>query len=88
VTLTAHNVALIGAAFALWLGEAACTETMCKPLEMVSVAIGHDSRISAEFMKTAVAKGLAHVKVQAFDAGLASTPAMFMSTILVLLRTP
>lgn len=44
------------------------------------IAIGMDSRISSFFLKNAIISTLKE-SVQVFDCGLASTPAMFMSTI-------
>ena len=45
------------------------------------VAVGHDSRISAERIKTAVLRALCDFGFTAVDCGLASTPAMFMTTV-------
>ena len=47
----------------------------------VSISVGHDSRISANELKKAVILGLTYNNCSIGDAGLASTPAMFMSTI-------
>ena len=69
-------MALIGASFAEWLrGKVSASSS---PL---SVSIGHDSRVSAPQMKAAVAHGLCAAGATVTDFGLASTPAMFMSTI-------
>ena len=57
------------------------SRTLNKKEEELTIAIGHDSRISAEMIKTAVIDALTAAKVKIFDCGLASTPAMFMSTI-------
>jgi phosphomannomutase len=77
VTLTPAIVRSIGAAFAQWLAtkkEKATTE-LC-------VAVGHDSRLSADMMKTACFQGLEKAGCAAIsDCGLASTPAMFMATV-------
>ena len=45
------------------------------------VAVGHDSRISAERIKTGVLRALCDFGFTAVDCGLASTPAMFMTTV-------
>lgn len=45
------------------------------------IAVGHDSRISADSLQTAVLQGLGALGVRAFSCGLASTPAMFMSIV-------
>ena len=52
-----------------------------QPSEL-KVAVGHDSRISADSLKNAVIEALAAYKVKILDCGLASTPAMFMSIVL------
>ena len=53
-----------------------------KSTEELKIAVGHDSRISAESLKAAVIEALTAAGVKTFDCGLASTPAMFMSIIL------
>ena len=45
------------------------------------IAVGHDSRISAHDLKHAVLEALTCAGVTTIDCGLASTPAMFMSTV-------
>lgn len=45
------------------------------------IAVGHDSRISADSLQDAVLAGLAACGTASFACGLASTPAMFMSII-------
>lgn len=45
------------------------------------IAVGHDSRISAERIKTQVIAALTAFGFCAVDCGLASTPAMFMTTV-------
>lgn len=49
--------------------------------EKMTVAVGHDSRISAERIKKSVISVLLHNKIRVIDCGLASTPAMFMTTV-------
>ncbi len=74
VTLTPEIVRTIGYAFAQWLaGRLGRTG--------LRVSVGHDSRLSAAFIKRAVFEGLEQAGCIAFDCGLASTPAMFMSTV-------
>lgn len=53
-----------------------------KQPEKLQIAVGHDSRISAPELKQAVLQALAAEGVKAYDCGLASTPAMFMSIVL------
>ena len=74
VNLTADIARTIGYAFSQWLGKK-LGKTELK------VGVGHDSRMSAEMIKTAVFQGLEKGGCAVFDCGLASTPAMFMSTV-------
>ncbi len=45
------------------------------------ISVGHDSRLSAERIKTAVIKALTSNGANVLDCSLASTPAMFMTTV-------
>jgi phosphomannomutase len=74
VTLTADIARTIGYAFAKWLEERAGKSDL-------KVAVGHDSRLSSDAIKTAVFQGMEKGGCVVFDCGLASTPAMFMSTV-------
>ena len=47
----------------------------------IRIAIGHDSRISADALSTAVINALKEDGAYVLDCGLASTPSMFMATI-------
>ena len=76
VNLTDAAVKDITAAFVLWLSD----KTGKKPSEL-KVAIGHDSRITASTIKAAALSELVIAGVHISDCGLASTPAMFMTTI-------
>jgi len=75
LTLTPGIVALICAAFAQFVAE-----LNHKPAENLRIGLGHDSRLTAESLKSACLHGLSFV--QAFDCGLITTPAMFQSTVL------
>ncbi|TWU40932.1 phosphohexomutase domain-containing protein [Novipirellula artificiosorum] len=74
VTLNEQIARTIGYAFAQWL------ETRLGKSEL-RVAVGHDSRLSSDVLKTAVFQGLEKGGCFVFDCGLASTPAMYMSTV-------
>ncbi|QBG47303.1 phosphomannomutase/phosphoglucomutase [Verrucomicrobia bacterium S94] len=74
VNLTPEIARTIGFAFAKWL-EKKLDKTELR------VAVGNDSRLSAEAIKTGVFQGLEKAGVACFDSGLSSTPAMFMSTV-------
>jgi len=51
-----------------------------KPTEL-KIAVGHDSRVTADSLKKEVLQALCAAGVKPFDCGLASTPAMFMSIV-------
>ncbi|MEA3362358.1 MAG: phosphomannomutase/phosphoglucomutase [Thermodesulfobacteriota bacterium] len=76
VSLHDPIVRSIGFAFAQWLSE-----RLGKPANQLRISIGHDSRISANQIKNSVFQGLEAAGAVVFDCGLASTPAMFMSTV-------
>ncbi|MCL1983050.1 MAG: phosphomannomutase/phosphoglucomutase [Clostridiales bacterium] len=63
-------------AFLCWLSK----KTGIAPEDM-TVSIGCDSRLSGEALKQAAADAMAYCGVKVLDCGLASTPAMFMSTV-------
>ncbi len=76
VTLTDEAIADITFGFAQWLYD------NVSPLsDRFTVAVGHDSRISAERIKTVVIETLLKCGINVKDCGLSSTPAMFMTTI-------
>ncbi len=74
ITLTEEIARTIGYAFAKWLSERSGNANL-------KVAVGHDSRLSADAIKHAVFQGLEKGGCTVFDCALASTPAMFMSTV-------
>ena len=77
VNLTPEILRPIGFAFARWLSE-----KTGKPASELKVAVGHDSRLSADIVKTAVFQGLEKAGcAEIADSGLSSTPAMFMATV-------
>jgi len=77
VNLTPEIIRPIGFAFAQWLSE-----KTGKPVCELKVAVGHDSRLSSEMVKTSVFQGLEKAGCAAIaDSGLSSTPAMFMATV-------
>ncbi len=78
VNLTAEVAKILGSAFALWL-----TKKVNKPLSELAIAVGRDSRLSGEVLMQAVMDGIVTVGSQVMDLAMASTPAMFMSTIAV-----
>lgn len=52
-----------------------------KPASELRIAIGRDSRLSGEQLTVWLADGIASVGANAYDGGLASTPAMFMCCV-------
>lgn len=76
VNLTETAVMDLTDAFVVWLSN-----KTGKAATELKVAIGHDSRITANIIKTAAVNRLTRAGVGVFDCGLASTPAMFMTTI-------
>ncbi len=77
VNLTPEIAKYIAAAFAEYLVQKySCEKSILK------VAVGHDSRLSADMLQAAVMEGLQAQGCQVMDCGLASTPSMFMSTVL------
>lgn len=77
VNLTPEVIRSIGFAFAQWLAG-----KKGKPVSDLNVAVGHDSRLSAGMVKTAVFRGLEKAGcAEIADSGLSSTPAMFMATV-------
>lgn len=74
VTLTPDVARTLGWSFAVWVREKL-------EIELPRISVGHDSRLSAPSLKKAVAEGIEAAGGEVGDCGLASTPAMFMSTI-------
>lgn len=76
VNLSSEETKYLTLAFVHWLSE----KTKKGPQELV-ISIGHDSRISAQTLKEAAIQALLQTGAKVLDCGLASTPAMFMSTV-------
>ena len=76
VNLTTSIVTEIAVAFVSWLSE----KTGKSP-ENLTISIGRDSRISGPGLMSAFIDGLLFTGASAVDCGLASTPAMYMSTV-------
>ncbi len=74
VNLTVAVVTKIACAFKKWL------ENKIESKNLI-IAIGRDSRISGEALIEAAIKGMSADYVTIYDCGMASTPAMFVSTI-------
>ena len=76
VNLGPEQARALTLAFVQWLSD----KKGKRPAELV-ISIGHDSRLSAKALKEAAIGALQQAGVTVFDCGLASTPAMFMSTV-------
>ncbi len=76
VELTDTAVYDIVAAFAVW-----CVDKLSKPSSELKIAVGHDSRITADKISEKVKSALTNAGVTVLDCDLASTPAMFMTTV-------
>ncbi len=74
INLTDEKVSAIASGFAYWLKEKVNKDD-------IKVAVGHDSRISAQRIKNTVITELKNAGFCVFDCGLISTPAMFMTNI-------
>lgn len=74
--LTDKESALLSKGFLLWL----CNKTGKTP-DTLTVAVGRDPRMSGQMLLYGIVTGLGPYGVKILDCGLASTPAMFMSTV-------
>jgi len=77
VNLTPEIASMIASSFMKWLSK-----KKNKDLHKLKVAVGMDSRITGPVLKTGIISGIVNSGGKAFDCGLASTPAMFMSTVI------
>lgn len=75
VNLTDEAITKMAEGFALWLSA-----HEKKAVSELTVAVGHDPRISAERIRSDVVNALTAGGVHVLDCGLSSTPAMFMIT--------
>ncbi|MEO1131414.1 MAG: phosphomannomutase/phosphoglucomutase [Cyanobacteria bacterium J06639_1] len=76
VNLTADVVEQLGRAFATWLGK-----TTSKAVSDLTIAVGRDSRLSGLTLIEAAIAGLSGEGCRVYNFGMASTPAMFVSTV-------
>ncbi len=73
INLSPDIIEVLGKAFVIWLNG--------KGYSNITIAVGMDSRISGPELMTGFSKGIVAQGVNVIDCGLASTPAMFMTTI-------
>ena len=76
VNLTPEIAKILGQSFASWLSQ-----KLNKPAPELLISVGRDSRLSGAELMQAVMEGINSLGAQVYDFAIASTPAMFMSTI-------
>ena len=76
VNLTNKAVYDITCAFVSWY-----VNKYGKDVSLLKISVGHDSRISADRISKQVISALSNSGVSVLNCGLASTPAMFMTTV-------
>lgn len=76
VNLTVDAAEKLTSGFIQWLSH-----KTGKSASALTISIGHDPRLSGENLKAAAVSAMLAAGCHALDCGLASTPAMFMSTV-------
>jgi phosphomannomutase len=76
VNFTPEIVNRLGSAFVMWLAL-----KLGRTASDLKISVGRDSRLSGEMLMQAVSDGISCLGAQVYDFALASTPAMFMSTV-------
>ncbi len=76
VNLTPQNCCAIASTFASWLSKKTGKKT-----DSLKIGVGCDSRLSGPAIMNGVFAGLLKEGVNVFDCSMATTPAMFMSTV-------
>ncbi|WMJ80458.1 phosphomannomutase/phosphoglucomutase [Clostridium sp. MB40-C1] len=77
VNLTEDVAKILGASFAIWLSK----KTKIN-FNKLRISIGSDSRLSGDKIKSAIIEGISNLGCKVYDCGMASTPAMFMTTVI------
>ncbi|MBC2575784.1 phosphomannomutase/phosphoglucomutase [Peptostreptococcus canis] len=75
ITLSTEDVKIIASGFATWLTDK-------EKKENIKISLGMDSRITGEDFINASKEILTNLGIDVIDCGLATTPSMFMSTII------
>lgn len=76
VNLTSDVVSKIAQGYVKWL--------RCRvggSVADMKIAVGHDSRISAQRLRAAVLRGISKMGASVLDCGLSTTPSMFLTTV-------
>jgi phosphomannomutase len=76
VNLTPEGINILGRAFVTWLSQ-----KLDQPLSELTVSVGRDSRLSGPALMEAIIEGITAMGCKIYDFAMASTPAMFMSTV-------
>ncbi|MEL7142023.1 MAG: phosphomannomutase/phosphoglucomutase [Cyanobacteria bacterium J06643_4] len=76
VNLTPEIAFTLGQAFVTWLAA-----TVDKSADSLLVSVGRDSRLSGPALMAGLADGMMSLGARVYDFAIASTPAMFMSTV-------
>ena len=76
LNLSSDVVSKIAQSYVAWLVQ---KEQI--PAQEMKIAVGHDSRISAQRLRTAVIRGLSQMGATVLDCGLATTPSMYRTTV-------
>jgi phosphomannomutase len=76
VNLTPDVAMILGKAFVTWLAQ-----ELNKPATELTIALGRDSRLSGPALSEAVIAGMRAIGAKVYDVAMASTPAMFMTTV-------
>lgn len=76
VNLSLDVVRRLGQAFGYWLAR-----RLGQVTSALQVGVGRDSRLSGPVLMQGVMEGLASLGIKVYDFGMASTPALFMSTV-------
>ncbi|MEA5532665.1 phosphomannomutase/phosphoglucomutase [Crocosphaera sp. XPORK-15E] len=76
VNLTPEVAQILGQAFVSWLSQ-----KLSKKASDLTISLGRDSRLSGPTLMAAVTEGIRLMGSLVYDFDIASTPAMFMSTI-------
>lgn len=77
INLTPETAYILGAVFVSWISENSGVSAVS-----IKISVGTDSRITGSDLKKGFIAGIASMGAAVFDCGLASTPAMFMSTVI------
>lgn len=76
VNFTEKEANVIAQAFVYWLAE-----KTGKAVESLKIGVGQDSRLTGKVLKKAILAGITGAGAYGVDCQMASTPAMFMSTV-------